>query len=488
MSIRMPTSQRLLLGVLAMLPPVILAITVAIRADGATDQWAALFVISLLLLVPVLYAVLVGRFDPLEPIYIVNAAYLLYFVYAPAEDLLEGREYFFGIHVSPLLIQGMVVLGAGLVAMLVGYYLRAGRDLAGRTPRPTTAYEGATTYAVILAAIAVFAFGSWVQLSGMTWLRLMTFGQLGGGADPGVMANADDALANYMFGTLDWFTGAFMIVFAFMPRHRRLLLPAFLAVFVIYSTIGFRFRVLIIALAPIVYYYLAHRRRPSVTTLLAGAVVAALVIGGIGSIRTKVRSAAAVSLDELSLARAEQSFSHDLDIYQPFLTLVENMPDPEGFVLGRSFSYIIYHPIPRRIWEGKPEPPVHVIIRRAFGGNEALEAGVAYPNVGEYYANFGVGGVIAGMLLFGIFLRWLWEYTRLHVGNPWVRCIYGIALPFLVVAVSRGYLVFTIQSAAFFVGPVLMGMWVTSRRARARRPARREPAEPAGVRGLTSVT
>lgn len=468
---RLPLRELGGLLALAIGVPIVLALGV-LRTDGGAALWFSLFCVSLLLMVPIYRACIQRRFDPLEPIFLVLTAYFLYFIYSPARDFLDGQEYFFGVHVPGLVPRGSLYLCVGLIALYVGYYAKLGERLARVSPTPTSASRGALAYAVILAGTAILLFGSWVQVSGTSWMRLLTLGQFGPTPDPESGANAfSGTLDHYLFGSLDWFTGAFMIAFAFTKKSRWRLLPFFLLIFALYSTIGLRFRILILVLAPIVYYYLGTGRRPRLSQLVLAAAVAVLLIGGIGSVRNKLRTAAVVTVDELSVSQAQQSFVRDLSIYQPYLALLNAMPAQHDFVYGASFAYLVVHPIPRRLWSGKPEAPVLGIIRNAFGGNAAVQAGVAYPNIGEYYANFGLIGIIGGMMLFGLVMRWLWEFALLHRANPWIRCVYGIALPLLVVAVSRGYFVQIFQSAVFFIGPVLGGMWVARRRA-ARRHVR----------------
>ena len=458
-------------GLLAFMTAVVgvLVWFITFRMDGLTDQWFSLLVVTLLLFVPLVVACVRRRFDPLEPIFIVLAAYFLYFVFSPARDLLEEQHFFFGVFVPPLLPEGSFYLACGLAALLVGYYTRTGTRLAERTAAPTMSRHGAVTYAVVLGIAAVVLFGAWARLSGLTWLRLLSLGQLGVLEGGYPMQEAEgSALNNYLFSTLDWFAPAVMIAIAFSKRFRWLLIPAFLLVLVLYATVGLRYRVLILVLAPVVYFYLRRENRPRITHIALAGVMTVLLIGGIGSIRTKVTYAMAVTPEDLSVAQAREAFMKDLSIYQPYLAIIEDVPSESNFLMGRSFTYLLAHPIPRRLWPDKPEPPVHQIIRSVFGGDDAVQAGVAYPNIGEYYANFGVVGVVAGMWLFGVLLRWLWAWAYRHRSNRWAACFYAIALPLLVQVVSRGHFVQIFQTVLFFLGPIGVGMIIAKRRAAAR--------------------
>jgi hypothetical protein len=96
-------------------------------------------------------------------------------------------------------------------------------------------------------------------------------------------------------------------------------------------------------------------------------------------------------------------------------------------------------------------------------GEDAVTAGVAYPNIGEFYVNFGVPGIMGGMWLFGVVMRAMYEYLKRHEQSDWARITYATALPFLVQVVSRGYFVAIVQEAFFLLIPLVVGMWIARR-------------------------
>jgi oligosaccharide repeat unit polymerase len=261
-----------------------------------------------------------------------------------------------------------------------------------------------------------------------------------------------------------------MLLYAFARRGRRWLVLAFVSLFVVYTTIGFRFRVVILVLAPAVYYYLKLRTRPGIFRIATGALAFALLIGGIGLLRSSFRAGERVDVQRVSLEATQANFVNDLDIYQPYLAMIDVFPKEHDYLWGSSYAYLLVHPVPRSLWPGKPEAPVRTIVRLILGP-EAETAGVAYPNVGELYANFGVVGLVGGMWLFGILLRVMYEYLRRHESNDWARIGYAIALPFLVQIISRGYFVQIFQEAFFIFSPLGFGMWLCGRMARRKRAA-----------------
>jgi oligosaccharide repeat unit polymerase len=436
---------------------------------GSETYWASFAGITILLSFPLLRACIRRRLDPLEPVYLAAVAYFLYFVFAPASDLLAGEKYFFGKLVTPLVPRGSAFLAVGIVAMWAGYYARGiGRRIARAIPGPSNRPDGAVAYACVLGLVALVLFGTYIQIAGLSWLRFLSLGQV-----HHALSSSDGSLGsenpfqNYFYSTVDWLTVAFMLLYAFSRRGRVWLLPIFACLLLIYTTIGFRYRVLILVMAPVVYWYLAGRRRPGVVVMVTAALCCIGMIGIIGNTRRAFRTGSDVETDQLSLESTGESFTRSLDIYQPYLAIVDAFPDRRQFLWGSSFAYLLVQPIPRRLWPDKPEAPIKRIDRMILN-DVAAKSGVAYPNVGEFYVNFGVLGIAVGMWLFGISMRILYEYLRKHEDNDWARIAYALALPFLVQVISRGYFVQIAQEAAFLFVPLVGGMWVLRRRARAR--------------------
>jgi oligosaccharide repeat unit polymerase len=418
--------------------------------------------LTALLAVPLVIGCVTRRMDLFDPTMILAASYFLYFVYAPMRNLLAGRDYFFGKLVMPLLPAGSLYLAVGIVSMWIGYYSsNAARRVARFLPSPPTSRRGAVPYAWVVVAVALVAFNAYAHMAGLSWTRLLTLGQFGNAttALSGEAPLGGSAFSNYLYGTLDWLTSALMLLYAFARRGRKWLTVAFVALFLVYTTIGFRIRVVVLILAPIVYYYLKAKRRPTVLKVMALAGAMMLLIGAIGLLRGSFRPGERVDAGNVTIASSSQTFASDLDIYQGYLAIIDAFPRDHQYLWGSSFTYLFIQPIPRSLWPEKPDAPVLAILD-AILGVDAITAGVAYPNAGEYYANFGAAGLVAGMWLFGFLVRALYEYIREHADNEWALVVYAVTLPFLVQVISRGYFVQIVQEAAFLLLPLVLGMWV----------------------------
>jgi len=414
--------------------------------------WLGIILICAITSLPLTAAGLRGKIDVLEPIILVNAGYWLYFAYAPIVDLLSGNDTFFDVRFVPMLPLGLLCAALGLLSMTIGYYCSAGPSLATALPTPSVRERSAVTYASALLLATVVLFGAYLRSSPLSWAELLSLGQMGSSDAMWSEGHAVSALTNYLKSTIECFVPAFMVLLGYSTSRRKLLIPLFIAILLIYTTLGFRYRVLVLAMAPAVYWYLRTQRRPTAPHIASAAVVGFLIVGGIGALRSAFRSGQ--NVESTDLGRSFVQFNSSLAIYQPFLITLTAFPSRHDFLWGTSFLYVAYQPIPRALWPNKPPSPQQEIVRAAFGSEDPVKSGVAFPNIAEFYVNFGLPGVVALMFVFGAFMRTVYEYMRLNHDNTWALIIYAIALPFFVQLISRGYFVQTFTESVFLLGPL----------------------------------
>ena len=462
--------------------------------------WFKMFALSALLLTPVILGITQGHMDILEPIFLVNAAYFLYFVWGPSVDWISQLHVIFGTDIVATIDNGTRHTTIAVASMLIGYYMRFGGAAPAKRPAPAgdaplkdfyvdpPRDAAAVRYAVIVTVAGIVCLGLTFSLTGWNWTRLLTLGQFGADVNNTWLIEQNPFL-NYLYLTMEWFLPALMIMIAFhkpRTRNRVLLLIGFVIIFTIYMTIGFRYRILLLMLAPVTYLYMLRRRRPGLGGLLIAGFVTVLMIGLIGGTRSATRTGRDIDTDVFEVAQSGSRFANDLRIYPPYYTLLQAFPTDHDYLWGSSYLYVFLSPIPRALWPGKPDAPVRVVLRTAFG-ERAVQQGLAYPNLGEFYVNFGLPGEILGMALFGYLLRRLWSYVRRNAHDRWALIWYALWLPFLVQVVSRGYFVQIAQEFAFIFLPILLGRRLFGPAAGVRairaRAAERLPGHRVGIAG-----
>ena len=128
---------------------------------------------------------------------------------------------------------------------------------------------------------------------------------------------------------------------------------------------------------------------------------------------------------------------------------LEIFPEQHGYMYGQSYYRLLFVPIPRAIWPGKPENTERIFA--ALLDSDLGAAGVTIPPgiVGDLYSNFGPIGVL-GMLAFGFFFAleryrsptdlmilaasgyWIFHLCRGSLTNPVVTliCIWAASYVF----------------------------------------------------------
>ena len=98
--------------------------------------------------------------------------------------------------------------------------------------------------------------------------------------------------------------------------------------------------------------------------------------------------------------------------------VVARSPDPVPYWMGGSYATLFVSFIPRILWPDKPVNTISVEFGHRYGFMPEYDTTTAFnmPWLVEFYANFGVVGVLCGMLFIGILLRYLMQ--KLCPPNP----------------------------------------------------------------------
>src|SRR5579875_1161043 len=151
---------------------------------------------------------------------------------------------------------------------------------------------------------------------------------------------------------------------------------------------------LVAALAAAGLLWLKTSARPLPPRRLAAAGMLAVV--GAAALIAVARGAAG-SRDVTPGAVLAQPFGSGNDLFLPLAGLAGTVPDGTPYLHGASYLQTVIFPIPRALWSGKPQDAISVVTGQMDPGN----SGIAFPEFGEMYANFGLPGALIGSVLFG---------------------------------------------------------------------------------------
>lgn len=99
-----------------------------------------------------------------------------------------------------------------------------------------------------------------------------------------------------------------------------------------------------------------------------------------------------------------EPFGPGNNLFLPLAGLAQTVPSGVPYLGGSSYLETLVFPIPRALWSGKPEGSIAATTAVIDPGN----SGLAFPEFGEMYANFGIVGVVVGSCFLGLVVEGLW--------------------------------------------------------------------------------
>jgi hypothetical protein len=428
--------------------------------------------IAAVLLVPIARRVRGRRFDPFEPIVLFAVAYGVMFVARPAAMLGKDAVSYTGprttLDVSATFSEMLAIALLGAVSFVAAYELvlrRAHRHTA--TVAGTDLDFGRTTLlAFALAAIGIGSFAVFLASSdGIATLEAIFRSGREAGLDSAIEAN------RYLWQAFFVLVPAAVILLAVGSTERR---PAAVAVAVVLIAIfllravplGARISLLPLVGGLFVLYYLRRSARPSLRTLAVLVLFAVFASAFLSDLRARATRGETV-IETLAHAASPSRLADsvllgpDSEMAPTFAAALTVIPESLGHSYGKTiFGDLVVRPIPRPLWEGKPEPPRERLVATLWPS----EAGAINPEFSVLlylYWDFGLIGVAIGLVLAGVGCSALYHYLSDRKTDTSAQVLYGLALWFVVIGL-RNSPVDTLILAVFIVAPA----WIVFRFAR----------------------
>jgi oligosaccharide repeat unit polymerase len=151
--------------------------------------------------------------------------------------------------------------------------------------------------------------------------------------------------------------------------------------------------------ASLVWFKTTHRNVPPRRAALVALLAILTLFAAVG-----VGRSAAGKRTFTSQTVFNEAFGGGSDLFAPLAGLAETVPSQIHYLNGSSYLETLVFPIPRALWSSKPAGKISTTVQTFDPGN----SGIAFPEFGEMYANFGFMGVLVGSVLFGFLVEWLW--------------------------------------------------------------------------------
>ncbi len=176
------------------------------------------------------------------------------------------------------------------------------------------------------------------------------------------------------------------------------LLLAALATFVLLGG-GQRVWFYVPALAAVLIWLKTSKRSLPPRRIAVVGVLVLIVFGGLVGVARGASSSRHVTVD----AVFADSFGPGNDLFLPLAGLAATVPGQLPYLDGSSYLQVAVFVIPRGLWSSKPKGS----IAQATAAFDPRDSGLAFPEFGEMYANFGLPGVLIGSLLLGALIELL---------------------------------------------------------------------------------
>ena len=221
------------------------------------------------------------------------------------------------------------------------------------------------------------------------------------------------------------------------------------------------------ALIPVVYaaliwHYLRNSNKASSIALLLVAVLSGAIM--LGSLRALNQGRVQAVGDHFGI-EAILGTRHWLDVTKT-AHILDAVPEREGYQFGSTLVSWVFAPIPRTLWLEKPIIRPGQIIGQVIYEGQFVKTGVPPGFIAELYWNFGYPGVVIGMFLFGVWLRFVYNTFRPHFReNRNALLLYvGIMIPFALMLLGSDLSGTVLRAGTYTITMVVLLSLVSSRR------------------------
>jgi hypothetical protein len=283
-------------------------------------------------------------------------------------------------------------------------------------------------------------------------------------------------LTNYANTAINLLIPGILLQFAVWVRTRQWLLPWLLwslAALAIFTSLGFRWRIVTLVVPMVLLWFIARGRRPSIP-VLGGVVLGLLALAGL--IESTRGYGIGLTVDETTSLGLGGLLSTGLNESAVFLVsggMIANTPGGQPFVAFQPLIAALLFPIPRALWANKNSFEYLSNSLADLFGSPVLATGQAILNFAEYYLMFGWPSLIVMGLVSGWLLRCLWNWFSPRCEETLAQVAYTSTCGLLYIWVSRGYLPQVMVTFAFGSLPLF---WFYYRNARPRPETSQDPS------------
>lgn len=401
-----------------------------------------------------------------EPYTIVFALYMIIMVIRPMLDIQTGDFFCHGKDVMDGCIKGTIVYMLSLAFFQLGYHAVFNKDVSRDSNniiivKPLGEYaEEEYTPRVRKICIVLWFFGFFMAIffyifTGRNPVTALSLGMLSPAEEIGMIDSSVKFLMKLAF--------IMIIPWLYIIRFdKNNILKVFTTILMLLHLIamGSRYILIVALVAWLIAPYVSEMRSFSFNKALI--IFAALLVGAgaMAYFRGDVRAGATIDMTGFSIKDVFYVFDSDFTIYRAYYCVVEGVPKLIDYQLGRGLiGYSLTSFLPSIIFPYKRNFDNVAEIVGTVVNERARMSGIAYINLGQFYAEFGVIGCIVCMFIFGAICRKLKELYLSKNRNLNKIILYSAMFPFLMQIIIRGDLAQQLNSLIGIIPPYFVIKW-----------------------------
>ncbi len=406
----------------------------------------------------VLYRLGKGKMDVFDPFYFTSAIFALVFIYGPNVWISRGQTTYQGVEVMEYMPEAMLVFN-------IGYFFYSLASFGISRRRYGVMLKGAdedihfsnfldepdvkayiVRFAWVVFIVSMVLSLIYYRLTGRSLLFMITLGQ---------GAELDYIRSGYgIYFLVEFVRSAIpgcLLLIAFSPKNRFLIYICTFILCAVCISSGSRNLAICVVMAIVVYRYMKEGKRPSLAMLAIAIVALYFFVGLMGIFRTTIKTGGEIDFSNVNSASVFTAFMYNIEIFYPFFTLVGMIKRNIIFYhYGLGILNIVLQFVPRAIWSTKPAMLGKTAFEAMYGSSMG---GAAYPNIGEFYYEFGILGVIGLMAVFGYAMRRIFQSSR-YSTNKMKLVTYAIMYGYLLQFICRGHFASWAIDFVFMFGPL----------------------------------
>lgn len=389
--------------------------------------------------------------DYYHPLHLITFLYFMLFIIGPTWFVIGNRADCYGTNVMGGCVKGTVIFVLGYIVFCLAYLNTAAENVE----KINASGLFLTERTIIQLSFIIWLVGCisatlYLLSIGKTFSYILTLG------NQGVLVEASDGATRFLISFGYMMAFPCIMLFSFC-RRKHLLFPILYITLALYYTMGYRFIMLIVIVGCCIMHFRSKSKILSTVGLVAFIASILVLIGIVGFMRQGVRTGNITDLSGFDFDDIIYALESNFDIYKPYYGLVQTYPQKYDHTMGGSMIVdTLAMWIPRAIWPGKPlatEQTMVVALMNSVNSYAITGAAMAWPNIAEYYMEFGIVGVIVFMAILGrVASKAINWYTS---NNTFDVVKYAVLMPAFLQLIIRGYTPSNVTMLAFlFIIPI----------------------------------